>query len=513
MKFKVIRRNQSPTPQPNTIYLKIDHWNDYSFVTMFEVYVYDESSTEHKLPNVKIGFVGQTAENSTYTKLSDEFTELPDTYFSLGTDVEYYKTLSRKFPLQWRTAFLTRMRDVVGDEKILAIAMPQRVFQDSHLRGVSISTIKTQFARVLDGDAPLTDFHFQFMLPDEETRGGIELDFEVKAESHPSTNIHALIGRNGVGKTTILRHMVLAIAGKLDRKAGFSTKPHMFRPSEPIGDGFFSNLVTISFSAFDPFDLPLANDQPSVGARYSYVGLIEHSDEQGIKLKTRAALHEEFVAALQFCLSEPQRKKRWIDSISILESDSNFAAMQLLDLLNYKSEDVASPARERIEKMSAGHAITVLILTQLVAKVEEKTLVLIDEPESHLHPPLLSALIRSLSELLVRQNGVAIIATHSPVVLQEITSSCVWKLYRMGRVFKNERPDIETFGENVGTLTREIFRLEVEKSGFHTLLKQAVDSGGTYDELIERFQGRLGLEARGILRAMIVNRDEHRLIQ
>lgn len=45
---------------------------------------------------------------------------------------------------------------------------------------------------------------------------------------------------------------------------------------------------------------------------------------------------------------------------------------------------------------------------------------LIDEPEGHLHPPLLSAFVRALSELLVNRNGVAIIATHSPVVLQEV---------------------------------------------------------------------------------------------
>ncbi|MGN9540532.1 AAA family ATPase [Escherichia coli] len=63
--------------------------------------------------------------------------------------------------------------------------------------------------------------------------------------------------------------------------------------------------------------------------------------------------------------------------------------------------------------MSSGHAVVLLTLTRLVATVEEKTLVLIDEPESHLHPPLLSAFIRALSDLLL-DNGLSIIATHSP---------------------------------------------------------------------------------------------------
>ncbi|HDR1506241.1 TPA: ATP-binding protein, partial [Pasteurella multocida] len=120
--------------------------------------------------------------------------------------------------------------------------------------------------------------------------------------------------------------------------------------------------------------------------------------------------------------------------------------------------------------MSSGHAFVLLTITQLVAKVEEKTLVLLDEPESHLHPPLLSAFIRTLSELLDNRNAIAIVATHSPVVLQEIPKSCIWKIVRTGIETKAYRLVTETFGENIGILTREVFGLEVEKSGFHKLL-------------------------------------------
>jgi hypothetical protein len=93
-------------------------------------------------------------------------------------------------------------------------------------------------------------------------------------------------------------------------------------------------------------------------------------------------------------------------------------------------------------------------------------------------------------------------------VLQEIPSACVWKLYRTRASSEKSRPSIETFGENVGTLTREVFGLEVEKAGFHTLLRQEVDSGGSYETIVDRFKGSLGLEAHGILRAMVINRDE-----
>jgi hypothetical protein len=65
-----------------------------------------------------------------------------------------------------------------------------------------------------------------------------------------------------------------------------------------------------------------------------------------------------------------------------------------------------------------------------------------------------------------------------------------------------ERPERETFGENVGVLTREVFKLEVVQTGFHRLLQEAVDAGGTFDSIVEGFGGQLGAEARAILRSL-----------
>ena len=141
---------------------------------------------------------------------------------------------------------------------------------------------------------------------------------------------------------------------------------------------------------------------------------------------------------------------------------------------------VQKAARNRFERMSSGHAIVLLTMTRLVETVDEKTLVLMDEPESHLHPPLLSAFTRALSDLLNNRNGVAIIATHSPVVVQEVPRSCVWTMERSRAEGATNRPELETFGENVGVLTREIFGLEVTRSGFHHLLKLAAEQGKGY---------------------------------
>ena len=275
----------------------------------------------------------------------------------------------------------------------------------------------------------------------------------------------------------------------------------------PIDQTYFSSLVSVAFSAFDPFTPPQEQSDPERGSCYSYIGLKDVADERGAKLKSLLTLREECVASLVECFSDKGKRERWRTAISTLESDENFARMKLDALADLSGKDLRPTTQKLVERMSSGHAIVLLTISRLVAKVEEKTLVLMDEPESHLHPPLLSAFTRAISELLHSRNGVAIIATHSPVVLQEVPKSCAWVITRSRLSMHAESPRIETFGENVGVLTREIFGLEVSKSGFHSLLVEEVSEGKSYDSIVNEYGGQIGLEARGILRAMVAERD------
>ena len=149
-----------------------------------------------------------------------------------------------------------------------------------------------------------------------------------------------------------------------------------------------------------------------------------------------------------------------------------------------------------------------MIVVRLIELVEEKTLVIMDEPEEHLHPPLVSALIRALSNLLTYRNGVGIVATHSPVIVQEVPKDCVWILRRVGEELIAERPEIETFGENLGILTSEIFGYEVTNSGFHTMIQNSVEKYSSYKKAMKYFQGELGNEGKAILRSLMYEKEQ-----
>jgi len=272
-------------------------------------------------------------------------------------------------------------------------------------------------------------------------------------------------------------------------------------------DPGFAGLVTVSFSAFDSKG-PLGGISTGL-RRYAYIGLVTNEPPQdgaatitlrGPRVKGGHELAHEFGRSVLAC-REGVRRQRWEAALRALEADPLFAETNVSALADYQLLHLETRARALFRKLSSGHAAVLLSITRLVELVEEKSLVLIDEPESHLHPPLLSAFVRALSDLLINRNGVAIIATHSPVVLQEVPKSCVWKLDRAGREARVDRPEFETFGENVGTLTREVFGLEVTQTGFHRLIaERAVEH--TYEEILTMFGGQLGAEGRALARAL-----------
>lgn len=503
---------------PNMVYLHFNNWDDYGHKTMFFLTVCDEYGRGHKIGNIKIGFVGQDA-GWTKDKIPQQFNLLPQNFYSLGQDADYYKNLVESLSDAFVFDVLTALGDVAHDPERFAIAKNEGAFHTSLLRSVNITSIENQFRRILRREAPLTEYNFFYEKKPDEYYSGIKVEFTVDPNTKPSSNIHILIGRNGIGKTTLLNNMVdTLLSGRSEEHAsGYFAIPSPWIGSTELSDGYFAGLVSVSFSAFDPFTPH--NDQPheNAGIRYYYVGLKKRIAQEGEDqwgLKDKKDLSQDFTKSLRLCFALSAKRDRWINAVRKLESDFNFAEMDLCQLTNVYDGDpsdnknhFSEMAAKLFERMSSGHAIVLLTISKLVETVEEKTLVLLDEPESHLHPPLLSAFTRALSDLLINRNGVAIIATHSPVVLQEVPKSCVSILRRTRLIANVDRPENETFAENVGVLTREVFGLEVSKSGFHDLLACSVDQGNSYEEIVEEYRHQLGFEGKAILRSMVAIRD------
>lgn len=490
------------------IYLQTDRWDDWGkFRTQFTMYVVDEEGTTHEPGPVKIGEVGLQARDGRTPletgfrapSIPTTFESLDESYFSLGQTENYYETLDA-LATEFKIEILEGLRDCAFDLAIFEANLTEEVMSESLLRDIRERNVRNRLNRLAHGNALLTRFEFEYVLPDPNIEG-IDppvLGFQVIPDLEPPTNVHVLIGRNGVGKTRCVQNLSMAV---LESAAPNQEHGELRLLGENADEWSFAGLVSVSFSVFDNFDLPPSE---SVGIRATQVGLryrVGTGRDAVAQVKTPDMLASDFTTSLGHCRSGP-RSMRWLAAVNTLEADPLFAEADVGQLLTQSDDDWEAVAARLFSRLSSGHAIVLLTMTRLVELVDERTLVILDEPEGHLHPPLLAAFVRSVADLLVKRNGVGLIATHSPVVLQEVPRSCVWKLRRSGAVAVAERPMIETFGENVGVLTREVFGLEVTQSGFHNLLRKALVATGSYEAAIEHFDDQLGAEARAILMAL-----------
>lgn len=583
-------QNRTPNESRNRVYLVRDNWDDYGYKTQFFLNYIDKKGQTYSIGAVKIGQFDMSRPVIKYKSMTGVTIDLPDsfeyldkTFFSLGQNVDYYANL-KLLEDDIRKQILSRLNDVSYKEELFEKAESEHVMQTSLLRYISPISVKGQYRRLAHGGANLIDYDFKYTAPIDSGAFGtpLELNFEIKAGSNPPTNIHAIIGRNGVGKTYLLNNIVNCWNTFGGQHGSLTATSRSERGSWTD----FHNLILISFSAFE---------QPNICQKseyFSYVGLqkqaslkienedktvVEKSptneeefyqklkslkemgqekqwanainllkedwilskedvtkliflDEKNIKekfnqfnsthkavllttaklvekfenesvTKSPTVLSEEFYQSLNFIKGSRQDEK-WVETIKILASDPIFKDSNIVAWLNMNEKEV----KKKFNQLSSGHKIILLTVTQLAEKVQEQTLVILDEPEGHLHPPLLSAFIRALSDLLISRNGAAIIATHSPVVLQDVPKKCVYILDRRGHVIEAYRPEMETFGENLGVLNREIFGFEIAQSGFHTLLKHEVEEETDFESILKKFNSELGMEARAILRILLMNK-------
>lgn len=512
MRFRVIP-NSSRTPLEGYDIgcLWTDNWNDYwDFRTLYVLTYFDTGGLVHQLGGVKIGQFNWQKEQAR-PQIPDEFIELDDSFFSLGQDVSYYSSIAA-LGTNVAGLLLSSLNDVVADPPLFARAADERVMGTSLMRSVSLRSIEGQFRRVLSGGAALTEFSFAYEgpKPQDEQIGRLRLEFHVTPDSTPPTNIHVMIGRNGVGKSFLLNGMTRAlVSGQKDEDSD-----GIFRSQESIfaetTESPFANIVSVTFSAFDDFAIIPEARNALKGVRYANVGLrkrIKNKDGETITItRDPTELANEFSSSAKTCVIG-EKKSRWFQALTTLQADPIFEEAQVASLASIEESQFGRHAAQLFRKLSSGHKIVLLTITKLVEKVEEKTLVLMDEPEAHLHPPLLSAFIRALSDLLINRNGVAIVATHSPVILQEVPTSCVWKIIRHGVAARADRPEIETFSENVGVLTREVFGLEVTRSGFHRMLAEAIGDLDSVDAVLAKFDNEVGSDGRALISSLIAARN------
>jgi predicted ATPase len=529
--------------------LRQDNWNDFSFQTLYQLYYAGQGHGEPALiGDVKILKKGQTAKEF-HQVPKGTFSELDDSYCSIGQSLDYYERLAG-LPSDIRDAALVGLRDIVRFPELSKKFNNEPGWSISLFRDVKENSEFIQLAKVLvDRDyssLPSVDlnfvfemagwsapFPFNFSVPDTKDESVDGWPKRSVSVTFPS-RIVVIIGRNGSGKSTLLARLArIAHASSSERE---TDALRSLGTLSPAGIGF-TRIVTISYSAFDSFQVPgvtrrdreqIARDIEEGSGRYVFCGLrniaeelqakllrtggdslsstdsdTSYSDrEEDTLLKPLRKIASEFAQALEI-IEQKNRNQLFRDALGPLLADPSFKDTTIPNIL---TESRADSIENGFMSWSTGHKIVLHVVSFLVAYTEPKSLVLFDEPESHLHPPLLAALMHSVRKILQENDAFAVISTHSPVVVQETMSRHVHVIRRQGDLTKIFSASIQTFGENIGTLTSEIFDLKSDVTDYHSILRELVAQFDTLEEIEGVFDGSLSMQGRAYVMSLIAQK-------
>ncbi|EKO3516611.1 ATP-binding protein [Vibrio fluvialis] len=388
------------------IFLESNGWDDYSYKSTFELYFYNGLREEY-IGEVKIiddevdyGYVEiQTSEN-----------KLKSNFCSLGQTKDYYRNL-KKLSDSDSEEVLYALNDCAFDVSIYNLFKDLDQFKSSAVRFSTAEQAlefgREIFSRTLDESVrPCHSFTFNTLLKGFKGKHKLNFRFFNKKDKKIPSNINVVIGRNGTGKTQLLSDLAKTISGY-----GFESKEDLIESRDnKFGDSnpVFGHVIVISYSAFDSFEIPGKNEQEkselsSAGHvhGYKYCGLRERINDEQYRLKDISEISNEFSKSFKN-IKDLDRVDEWFECIDHVLNDMSFRSLQKENL------------QKSFKKLSSGQKIILSILASVYEHIENNSIIIIDEPETHLHPSLMSAFMHSLRDILESFDSYAIIATHSP---------------------------------------------------------------------------------------------------
>lgn len=399
------------------VILEKDNWDDYSYQTSFRAAIYKSYRERLHVGIVKILRLDRKS-----TTLPDEFENLSDDYCSLWQSLDDYKVINN---IDFGKEILDALNDINYNEilrdkfdniqglndSLRRFSDAERAFQEG-FKLLTNSNDKSSFA-----------FHYIESSISQTPFGSFSFRFSRKLLGMYRTI--GLIGRNGVGKTTLLANLATILSGVRKGSAKLSPRPP------------FSKIIAVSYSTFDDFYRPSKNERTF---SYSYCGIRGEKD-----LLTRQEIEQLFTSSYRNILKN-DRANLWVDCMQIL---------YLNQLAVYFPQDIG--VIESFKKLSSGQKIMTLSFTQIINTIDTNSLLLFDEPENHLHPNGQNTLFKCLDYILNTFDSFAIISTHSPIFIQNIPQKNVYKIQSVNGARSVSNLQIESFGQHFSKLTEEIF--------------------------------------------------------
>lgn len=464
-----------------SFFLKNNTWDDYSYETTYKLFYIDKEKVLLDIGTVKIA--KSDLKHHVRPLKNGRVEVLPENIFSLGQDESYYSIL-RDLPNKSGERLLAALKDIAFDNETWIKNKDSQALHDSLQRSLTNLDV-ISYRKIFKGEKGKLDYCLTI---NGENPVSFPIDHKLPFKN---SNIHAVIGNNGVGKTTFLKEIAKKIA-----KRKFDCKILSSVNSDDLDAGididYIEKVLFISFSAFD-------NNIPDIKnmSRFEYLGL--HDGDGGFKAPD--ILSKEFGESLNNLIISKELKyiKKVLEPLKNVD--------YLGGHIDYFFENIEEPLKivEMYTELSSGHRIVLHTLVLLMDSLQQGIVTLFDEPETHLHPPLLGAFLQSLQVICDTYNGLLIFATHSPIILQEVLTENVLVLRRLDNDLTYTRINVVTYGQNVSKLTRTAFGYQ--DVGFHSTISELVVDKVLTKENISNFH-QIGSEATKIAWSLFYGSDD-----
>lgn len=454
--------------------LVINNWDDWGYITTFKLFHYKSQTERYEIGDLKIlDLFSKT------TILQETFSVLPSNFASLGQSLDYYINLKKIFPENFEE-ILEALNDISSNFGLRDTFEKSEGFFASLIRFSEAEKVLNEAKFILSDETNSLRKNFNFTysitLNGADDKHIVEFSF-INQEDYPFRSI-ALIGKNGTGKTQFINNLASSLC---DIKS-----PGKFNPSRPL----FSRVIAISFSLFDKFDIPKSTKKFS----YKYIGF-----RQGDEIITQEAINNKLRQSFSIIRKE-NRESEWFNFINSIIDLKQFDFDSDLNLKS-REKDFENIILKREELLSSGQNILVYTITELIANLRRDSIVLFDEPETHLHPNAIAILVKVINKILIHYNSFAIIATHSPIVIQETPSKNVRVFDRIGNTPIIKKLSIESFGENISKLNDVVFYRNEFKEIYKDYFDEEIKNF-TIEQINEKFNNCLSLNALLYLNAI-----------
>lgn len=494
--FVTEKGEEVKTKENDYFHLMREYWDDYTFKTKFLFYYVNEEGDKYKIGEIKILKKGY---NITFDVIDKEFCSLNSSYCSLIQTEEGYFQIKNIFKDRM-DSILYALKDAAYFPLIGEKFEKEKGFRVSLCRELSkMEAIIRTIRYKLNNGKNIKDFiNFEFLFKPPYSESNVSFKFNFDIEKAIPQRLYCLIGKNGVGKTSLLRNLVQKLSEKdidsILQQSKRDVEKESFFP-------LFGKIMVVSYSNFDSFE----NLKSKPNFNFTFCGLINS------ETKAPLATEKEFLEKINESVTKIEDRNSITNYATICKQFMEESLFnKLFDKKNLYDYEFNKDSVSIINKMSSGQKSIFLITTELIANIRYNSFILFDEPETHLHPNAITEFMNVIMELLQEFNSFGLVATHSPLIVREIFSENIFVLDKDETTLRVRKLEFETFGENLTTITNEIFGNRDVPKYYQKRIEELVESGKTYKEIESELQGEvpLNLNIKILIKSLIQNRDE-----